>query len=50
MEANKELFPPIKLYSEYLHKIVVKFGISIDNARNKYGLYTINQFENLLNN
>ena len=48
MKKNINLLPPIKLYSEYLYKTSIKLGITLSEARNKYGLYTIGQFETLL--
>lgn len=46
---NKDLLPPSGKYSEYLQLAISKFGISINEARSKYGQYTIGQWEELLN-
>lgn len=45
---NKDLLPPAGKYSEYLQLASSKLGISIDEARSKYGQYTISQWEELL--
>lgn len=45
---NKDLLPPIMVYSNNLDLAVSKFGITKDEARDKYGKYTIGQWEELL--
>ncbi len=45
----KNLLPPIMEYSKNLQLAVRKFGITIDEARDKYGKYTIGQWNDLLN-
>lgn len=45
---NREKLPPISLYKQYLDRVVEKFKISINEARNKFGLYTITEWEKLL--
>lgn len=46
---DKDKLPPIKLYSQYLQIASHRFGISLDECRTKYGLFTIKQWEELLN-
>ena len=41
--------PPIQIYSLLLKKASIKFKITMDEARNKYGLYTCQEWEKLLN-
>jgi hypothetical protein len=48
MESNNYL-PSCKLYSTYLSKAMTKFNKSIDECRALYGLFTISQWEELLN-
>ena len=45
---NKEKLPPISLYKNYLDRAAEKFKISINKARDKFGLYTIAEWEKLL--
>ena len=40
--------PPVILYSRFLEIAEEKLFISKDEARNKYGLYTVKQWETLL--
>jgi len=40
--------PPIHLYGRFLEIAEEKLNISKEEARNKYGLYTIQQWETLL--
>lgn len=40
--------PPCHLYGRFLEIAQEKLNISIDEARNKYGLYTVGQWESLL--
>lgn len=44
----KNVLPPCLMYKEFLQKAVKKFKISIDEARDRYGLLTINEWETLL--
>ena len=46
---HQNSLPPIELYTKYLHEAVSKLKISINEARNRYGLYTTQQWESLLN-
>jgi len=41
--------PTITAYCLYLDKAMEKFSISRNEARNKYGLFTCEQWETLLN-
>lgn len=41
--------PPTKLYSQYLNIASLRFNISIDECRNRFGLYTCEQWDNLFN-
>lgn len=36
-------------YQDYLQRVCIKYGIDIDEARERYGLYTVGQWEELLN-
>jgi len=47
-KTQQNNLPPIELYSRFLEITVEKLNISKDEARNKYGLYTIQQWETLL--
>lgn len=40
--------PAVELYKRFLELAQEKLNISINEARNKYGLYTIKQWEELL--
>jgi hypothetical protein len=46
---HQKSLPNVHLYSRYLDIAVEKLNISRDDARNKYGLYTVEQWEKLLN-
>jgi len=46
-EHQKSL-PCVHLYSRYLDIATEKLNISRDDARNKYGKYTVGQWEELL--
>jgi hypothetical protein len=46
---HQKSLPSTHLYSRYLDIAVEKLNISRDDARNKYGLYTVEQWEKLLN-
>lgn len=41
--------PPCHLYGRFLEIAVEKLNITIDEARDKYGLYTVAEWEKLLN-
>ena len=45
---QQKSLPPCGLYGRFLEIAVEKLGISIDEARSKYGQYTIQQWETLL--
>ena len=49
-EVDKTKLPPVLLYSKYLNIASMRFRLSMDECRNKYGLFTINQWESLLQN
>ena len=40
--------PPCQLYGRFLEIAEERLGISKDEARNKYGQYTVQQWEDLL--
>lgn len=42
--------PTIEIYRDCLIKASLKFKISIDECRTKYGKYTCKEWYNLLNN
>ena len=46
---NKKTLPPILLYRKYLNIASIRYNLSIDECRDKYGLYTIEQWEKLFN-
>lgn len=41
--------PPCELYARFLEIAVEKLKITIDEARSKYGQYTVQEWETLLN-
>ena len=45
---HQESLPSVHLYSRFLEIAEEKLFISKDEARNKYGLYTVKQWETLL--
>lgn len=58
-QENKELtlietlktanvYPLINHYNDFLQKAINKFGITLNEARTKYGLFTYNQWNELL--
>ena len=49
-EVDKTKLPPVLLYSKYLNIASFRFNLSMDECRNKYGLFTIEQWESLLQN
>lgn len=42
--------PAISLYTKYLNIASIRFNLSMDECRDRFGLFTINQWEELLNN
>jgi hypothetical protein len=40
--------PTVSEYSKYLQIAIKKFGITIDEARSRYGLFTTSEWEKLL--
>jgi len=49
-EIDKTKLPNVSLYSKYLNIASMRFRLSLDECRNKYGLFTIEQWETLLQN
>lgn len=47
---DKDKLPPISLYSKYLNVASLRFNLTLDECRDKYGLFTVNQWEELFNN
>ena len=47
-KKHQENLPTIHLYSRFLEIAEEKLSISKDEARNKYGLYTVKEWETLL--
>ena len=41
--------PPITLYRKYLNIASIRFNLTIDECRNKFGLYTERQWIKLFN-
>jgi hypothetical protein len=50
MRKFLNVLPTVSDYTNYLNKVVNKFNISINEARNRYGKLTYKQWNNLLNN
>ena len=48
LDNNQNILPPCKLYSTYLGMAKEKLSISLEEARSKYGTFTIEQWEKLL--
>ena len=46
---HQESLPSSHLYSRFLEIAEEKLSISKDEARNRYGLYTVKHWESLLN-
>ncbi len=46
---HQESLPSSHLYSRFLEIAEEKLSISKDEARNRYGLYTVKEWESLLN-
>jgi len=42
--------PPIEIYSKYLQIASIRFNLTIDQCRDKFGLYTERQWLQLFNN
>lgn len=49
-EIDKTKLPNVLLYSKYLNIASLRFNLSMDECRNRYGLFTIEQWESLLQN
>jgi len=41
--------PPCELYGRFLEMAIDKLGVTKDEARSKYGQYTVQEWEALLN-
>lgn len=41
--------PTVMMYQDYLQRVCVKLGISTDEARKRYGLFPVGQWEEMLN-
>jgi len=48
MKETTDKLPTCLDYSVYLNRASTKLGISVDEARDRYGRYTYNQWEQLL--
>ena len=46
---DKTKLPPTELYSKYLNIASMRFNLTLDECRDKFGLYTTEQWEQLLN-
>lgn len=46
---NENLLPPIELYRKYLNIASIRFDKSIDEIRDLYGLRTIKEWNQILN-
>lgn len=40
--------PPSNLYSKYLNIASLRFNLTLDECRDKYGLLTVKEWDNLL--
>ena len=49
-EVDKSKLPTCLTYSKYLNIASLRFNLSIDECRDRYGLFTIEQWESLLQN
>lgn len=45
---HQDSLPSCHLYGRFLEIVQEKLGITIEEARNKYGLYTVAEWEKLL--
>ena len=45
----KDKLPPTMLYCKYLNIESMRFNLTLDECRDKFGLYTTEQWEQLLN-
>ena len=46
-QMDKTKLPPILLYRDYLNMASTRFNLTMDQCRDKYGLYTIEEWEDL---
>lgn len=44
-DLDKTKLPPILLYSKYLNIASIRFNLTLNECRDKYGLFTIKQWE-----
>lgn len=47
---NNNYIPTVVVYTKLLNIASLRFSLSLDERRNKYGLFTNKQWINLLNN
>lgn len=45
---DKTKIPPISLYTKYLNISSIRFNMTLDECKDKYGLFSIKQWEELL--
>ena len=50
MKTEKDFIPPIALYSKYLNIASFKFNLTMNECRNRFGLFTVKQWEELFSN
>lgn len=43
-EYNKTKLPPVMLYSKFLNIASIRYSMTLDECRDKFGLYTISQW------
>ena len=48
--TEKSKLPPANIYSEFLNIAANRFNLDLNEFRNRFGLFTVNQWEALLNN
>jgi hypothetical protein len=46
---NENLLPPILMYKEFIIIASIRFNVDISIIRSKYGLFTLSQWNELLN-
>jgi len=49
INEDSNSLPPVELYKQYLEVASFKFKLTINECRNKFGLYTMLQWEELFN-
>lgn len=48
-ETDKSYLPTVEMYRKYLNIASFKFNLTLDECRDLYGMFTENQWLNLLN-